>query len=225
MNNLAEQKKYTYKDYIKWRGEIRYELIGGVAYAMASPSPAHQRISMELSRQLSNFLRGKTCKVFHAPLDVRLNADSFDDIVVQPDILVVCDKSKIDSRSVKGAPDFIIEILSPYNTRHDTVRKARLYRMAGVREYWIIDPNAKTVLAYILENGRYTVGDYGDGDVVPVHTLNGCEINLSEVFYDTAEPETDESEPAIKQKIIEAMKKSGISEEQIEKIIEMSNNY
>jgi len=136
-------------------------------------------------------LRGKTFEVYYAPFDVRLNAYSFDDIVIQPDILVVCDKSKLDGKSVKGAPDLIIEILSPRNTRHDTVTKARLYRKAGVREYWIVDPNAKTVQICILENGKYVIHDYNDDDIIPVYTLKGCEINLSEVFYDTVEIDDD----------------------------------
>ena len=184
MNSLAEEKGYTYEDYITWDDDIRYELIDGVAYAMASPSQNHQEISMEFSIQLGNFLKGKPCKVFHAPFDVRLNADSYDDTVVQPDILVVCDKSKLDGRSVLGAPDFIAEILSHRNTKHDTDLKFRRYQAAGVKEYWIVDPIRETVAVYILKNGRYGVGSLykADDAVIPVHTLVGCEINLSELL-------------------------------------------
>ena len=228
MGNLAEQIGYTYKDYITWTGKIRYEIIDGVAYAMASPSQEHQEISGELHGRLWQFLRGKTCKVFHAPFDVRLNFNSFDNIVVQPDLLVVCDKSKLNGSSVKGAPDLIIEILSPSNTRHDTDLKFKLYQRAGVREYWIVDPKYYTVQVYILKNGKYGVGSaYTDDTVIPVHVLEGCEINLADVFYDTLESEFDENEAreeSVKRKIIDAMKNYGISDEQIEKIIDEADN-
>jgi len=185
MSNLAEEKKFTYQDYIKWGDDIRYELIDGAAYAMAAPSQAHQETSRELLTQLAVYLKGKSCKVFHAPFDVRLNYDTYDDIVVQPDILVVCDESKLDGQSVTGAPDFIIEILSPKNTRYDTEVKFRKYRQAGVKEYWIADPIARNVDVYILRGGVYGQGTvYRDGDVIPVHTLPGCRIDLSDIFYD-----------------------------------------
>ena len=224
MSNLAEEIKYTYKDYKKWDSKIRYEIIDGVPYAMASPSREHQRISREVLTQFSVFLKGKACEVFHAPFDVRLNADSFDNIVVQPDILIICDKSKLDSRSVKGAPDMVIEILSNSNTRHDTVVKFRLYQRACVREYWIVDPYAKIIQVYILENGKYGVGSvYRDDDIIPVSVLEGCQINLADVFYDTIESEND-SELITMQKIIEAMKKNGINDSQAEKIINSIDN-
>ena len=227
--NLAEEiKRYTYKDYVKWDTKIRYELINGIPYAMASPSIAHERISRKLFRQLDNFLIGKTCEVFDAPLDVRLNYDSFDDIVVQPDIFVVCDESKLNGKHVKGAPDFIIEILSPSNTLHDTRIKFIQYQKAGVKEYWIVDSLAKTVQVYILKEGKYGKGIvYRDDDIVPVHTLKGCEINLADVFYDTFEPEDDEddSELIAKQRIIEAFKKVGVNDEQIEKALKELDDY
>ena len=188
--NVAENRRYNYADYITWDDKERYELIDGIAYGMASPSQAHQEASGETFRQLSNFLRGKPCKVYHAPFDVRLNADSFDDIVVQPDLLVVCDKSKLDGKSVVGVPDMIIEILSSSNARnkrHDKVTKFRLYQKSGVREYWIIDPENKTAEVYILENGKYIANLYSDEDNVPVHVLDGCEINLTDVFADLIE--------------------------------------
>ena len=236
MGNLAEQRTekrdrtergYTYADYLTWKGNIRYEIIDGTAYAMAAPSRLHQKVSVELLRQLANFLRGKSCEVYSAPFAVRLGIDSFDDTVVEPDLLVVCDESKHDGKSVKGAPDLIIEILSPFNTKHDTVTKARWYRKAGVREYWIVDPATKTVQVCILANGRYLISDYGDGDIISVHVLDGCEINLSEVFYDTIEATETENENdeqlELRNKIIQALKMSGVdmSDEQIEKAVKI----
>ena len=233
MSNLAEQKRYTYADYAAWKGDIRYEIIDGTAYALAAPSSVHQKISKKIFRQLDHFLIGKTCEVYYAPLAVRLNADDFDDTVVEPDLLVVCDESKIDIRGIKGAPDLIIEILSPFNAKHDTVRKFRQYQKAGVKEYWIVDPIRKTVEVYVLEksNGRYGVGSvYRDDDIVPVHILDGCEVNLADVFYDIIETETETEEEnnesetlEIRNKMIQALKASGVdmSEEQIENAIKI----
>ena len=221
MSNLAEEKRYSYADYVMWKGDTRYEIIDGIPYAMASPSQGHQRIVKKLVRQLDDFLRGKSCEVFHAPLDVRLNADSFDDVVVQPDVFVVCDESKRNGKSINGAPDLIIEILSPYNVRHDTFVKFKQYQKAAVREYWIVDPIRRTVEVYILKNGKYGIGRvYRDDDIVPVFTLESCKINLSEIFYDSIETEED-SESDIRKNMIQALKAAGVnmSEEQIEKAI------
>ena len=186
MQAARDEKFYTYDDYCTWDDDERWEIIDGAAYAM-SPSPlrSHQSISGRLYTQLSNFLRGKTCEVFAAPFDVRLCADGDDGTVVQPDILVVCDQSKFDpdGRGVVGAPDLIIEILSPSTARHDLVTKFRLYQREGVREYWTVDPDRKTVAAHVLVNDWYVTRSYDDQDSsVPVQTLEGCTINLTDVF-------------------------------------------
>ena len=184
MEALKKEKNYyTYADYLTWDDDARYELIDGVPYLM-SPAPGrrHQGISSEIHRQLANFLKGKSCKVYSAPFDVRLNADEADDTVVQPDILVVCDKSKLDERGCKGAPDMVIEILSPSTIRHDKVKKLQLYQKTGVREYWIVTPDQKTIDVYTLEEGKYFAAVYSDTDVAPVHVLEGCEITLQDVF-------------------------------------------
>ena len=215
--NLAEDRGYTYADYALWDDGIRYELIDGIAYAMASPSESHQRISRKLLVQLDNFLRGKTCEVFHAPFDVRLNFDTFDDTVVQPDLLVVCDKSKLDGKGVRGVPDFIIEILSPTNTQHDTRRKYNQYQAARVREYWIVNPVRRNVEVYILKNKKYVGRIYSDDDIIPVHALKGCQINLTDVFYDIES--IDNIELEIRQKVVDAFREVGISDEQIEKAV------
>ena len=119
-----------------------------------------------------------------APFDVRLNADSYDNTVVQPDLLVVCDRSKLDGKNCIGAPDMIIEVLSPSTERRDRITKLQLYRKSGVREYWIVCPEKKTVDTYILEDKKYYFDVYSENDIVPVHILEGCEIDLADVFFE-----------------------------------------
>ncbi|MCL2046769.1 MAG: Uma2 family endonuclease [Oscillospiraceae bacterium] len=175
--------KLSYSDYYSWDDGKRWELIDGIPYAMApGPSQEHQSISMGISNQLYNFLKGKTYKVFSAPFDVRLNHDSEDDTVVQPDIIVVCDETKLDGKSCNGAPDMVVEILSPTSERNDRVVKFHLYLRYGVNEYWIVDPVEKTVQTHILENGRYIINVYTETDEIQVHTLEGLTIKLAEVF-------------------------------------------
>ena len=188
---LPEEKqtcRYTYADYCTWGDDERWELIEGVPYAMSpAPNRRHQEISRELSYQFTAFLKGKPCEVFAAPFDVRLNAEKGDNTVVQPDLLVVCDKSKLDDNGCKGAPDLIIEILSPSTSSRDKLLKFNKYLLAGIREYWIVDPVDKIVSVNTLENGKYIVNVYGDADCVPVGVLSGCLINMREVFYDPME--------------------------------------
>lgn len=184
-----EKEHYTYADYLEWDTNERYELINGEAVMMAGASEEHQGISMELSRQLANFLVGKPCNVYAAPFDVRLFEKDDEkpwnvDTIVQPDILVICDHKKIDKHGIKGAPDFVIEILSPSTSSYDCLVKLNLYMQAGVREYWIVDPGEKTVQVFLLDDESvYRVsGSYGQNDSVKVSVLNGCVINLSTVF-------------------------------------------
>jgi len=184
-----EDKWFTYADYESWDdldsngNPIRYELIDGIAYLMSAPSTEHQSISSELHRQLANFLKGKSCRVFAAPYDVCLNSlGDEDDTVVQPDLLVVCDESKIDKKRCNGAPDMVIEILSPSTSKRDLFIKLERYRNAGVREYWIVDPDTQAVNVHILENGRYAINQYEGNETIAVTVLDGCVITLSDVF-------------------------------------------
>ena len=180
-----EYDRYTYSDYYSWDDGKRWELIDGVPYAM-SPAPMrkHQDVSGALFVQLALFLKNKPCKVYNAPFDVRMNPDEDDDTVCQPDIVVVCDSSKLDDKGCRGVPDLVIEILSPSSVRMDRVIKLEKYRQVGVREYWIVDPELRSVEACILDGNRYYLTVYIDE--APVFVLPGCVIDLKEVF-----PETD----------------------------------
>ena len=184
MEAIQRKERYTYADYESWGEDSpRCELIDGVIYLMSAPTRAHQWIIGALHASLYAFLRGKACEVYMAPFDVRLNYDTTDDTVVQPDVLVVCDTSKLENgKNLLGAPDFIIEVLSPTNTKHDTVKKLNKYEKAGVREYWIVDPEDKIVVAHRLVDKVYATTTYVEGDTVPVMVLEGFTINLSEVF-------------------------------------------
>jgi len=181
---LETAAKYTYADYAKLDDDKRYEVIDGVVYLMSpGATERHQDINGELFLQFGSFLKGKPCKVFHPPFDVCLNAAGDDDkTVVQPDIIIVCDKSKLDGKRCNGAPDLIVEILSRSNRSHDICLKFDKYLQAGVREYWIVDPEEKVVLVNILKNGEYVAKSYNENHNISVHVLDGCIINLKEVF-------------------------------------------
>jgi Uma2 family endonuclease len=132
--------------------------------------------------QFRSFLEGKPCEVYYAPFDVRLNADTLDNTVVQPDLLIVCDHSILNDAGCAGSPDMVVEILSPSTSSYDKITKFNTYLEAGIREYWIIDPETKTLAANILKDGKYITHPYTNEDTAPVHVLEGCTIDLSEVF-------------------------------------------
>lgn len=185
---LPQERIYTYADLLDWDDGIRYELYNGRPLALSAPSNVHQEISMELASQIHGYLRGKRCKIYAAPLDVRLFEQEGDrpadvDTVVQPDLMVVCDESKVDARGIHGAPDLVIEILSPSTWRHDCLIKYSLYQKAGVREYWIVDAEKQVVLVHTLEDGQYHAPRvYTAGDSVPAEVLEGCTVELAAVF-------------------------------------------
>lgn len=191
MGPLAEKHvvRYTYSDYLTWNDDQRWELIDGVAYNMTpAPSRLHQQIALELSRQVANYLLDKPCQVFAAPFDVRLpeGDESADETytVVQPDISVVCDSHKLDDAGCIGAPDLIVEIISPPSSRRDHKEKFVCYERAGVKEYWLADPVSKTVMVFKLGfDNRYGRPDvYADEEKVSVGVLPGLEIDLQLVF-------------------------------------------
>ncbi|MBF9221521.1 Uma2 family endonuclease [Hymenobacter ruricola] len=189
LSQLDANQTYSYADYLTWRFDEFVELIKGkLMRPMAGPSRLHQNCSSNLLAQILPFLRGEPCRVYHAPFDVRLttggsNGDQEILTVVQPDICVVCDAAKLDDRGCVGAPDWIIEILSPGNISRDTRTKFDLYEESGVREYWIVTPGLKTVAVYLLENERYQlVDEYFTPGFIPVHTLPGLALEWAEVF-------------------------------------------
>ena len=188
MAQPAEKARYTFADALTWNENERIEIINGEALMMAPPSRVHQEISGEIFRQLANYLEGKKCRVYAAPFAVRLferdvEAPEDVDTMVEPDLSVVCDSDKLDKYGCKGAPDVVIEILSPSTQRHDRLVKLGLYQRAGVREYWIVDPVSKSVQIFVLENGHYAAKDFGSAEEkVRVNVLEDCEINLSQVF-------------------------------------------
>ena len=154
--------RHTYGEYRRWPEEARYELIDGVAYAMApAPSRRHQEVLLELARQVANALEGHPCRPFIAPFDVRLpragEADAEIDTVVQPDLSVVCDPAKLDDLGCRGAPDWIVEVLSPTTASHDHILKRAVYERAGVREYWLVHPVDRIVTVYRLDGARFGV--------------------------------------------------------------------
>ena len=185
---LPQESRYTLADALAWEEPDRIELIDGYPVMMAPPTRAHQEAVTALVGQLYDYLKGKKCKVYAAPFAVRLFEEAGDrpedvDTLVEPDISVVCDPSKLDDIGCKGAPDLVIEILSPSTTRHDRFTKFNLYQRAGVREYWIVDLAEKSVQVFVLEDGRYTAKDFGAaGDTVWVNVLDDCTIDLSQVF-------------------------------------------
>ncbi len=152
---------HTYADYTAWPEDVRYELVDGIAYAMApAPTRIHQQLVGELFRQVANALKNNPCQTFVAPFDVRLpHADEADeqiDTVVQPDVLVVCNPAKLDERGVRGAPDWVAEVLSPGSAKHDQTVKLAVYERAGVAEYWLLHPTDRLVTVYRLgEDGQY----------------------------------------------------------------------
>ena len=183
-----EAPHYTYADYLKFSYDEMVEIIKGKIFKMSpAPSSKHQVISRNLCGLLFNHLRCKKCQCFDAPFDVILPVKGKDcmqsDRIVQPDIIVVCDPSKIREKGCFGAPDWIIEILSPHTTKKDIQDKFDLYEESGVQEYWIIEPKNNTVEVFVLENDKYKrVKAYVQDDVIACHTINDLEIDLKEVF-------------------------------------------
>ncbi len=188
---LDQERQYTYADYLTWLDDKRRELINGFVKLMSpGASKMHQDISINLEHVFYDYLKNKTCRIYHAPFDVRLpiknsKADNEIKTVLQPDIFIVCDLAKLDEKGCLGAPDMVIEIVSPFSAKKDTKDKYNIYEQAGVKEYWLVYPHAQTVHVFVLsESGQYIqAGIYAQDDVVPVHIFKGdLKIDLSDVF-------------------------------------------
>jgi Uma2 family endonuclease len=186
----AADYNYSYADYVRWTIEERIELIKGKILPLSAPNTKHQSISRNLFIAICNYLKQKNCKAFSAPFDVRLpkkNLDKSDVIttVVQPDICVVCDMDKLDDKGCIGAPDLVIEILSPGNSRKEVKLKYAIYEEAGVKEYWMVFPDTQTIITYIqnLNTLQFeSSGIYVDGDLLYSKAIAGLAIDVTEVF-------------------------------------------
>ena len=175
-----QPESLTLEQYEALPEDLRVEVFDGVVYDMASPSQEHQTISMELSTVLNTYIRGKkgSCRVFHAPFDVKLSEQPL--TIVQPDLMIVCDKDKLDGKRCNGAQDFIIEIVSPGNPADDYIRKLYYYKNAGVREYWIVDPRRKNVTINFFEGNMLNV-QYSFDSVIKVNIYDDLYINFSDI--------------------------------------------
>ncbi|SHN30604.1 Endonuclease, Uma2 family (restriction endonuclease fold) [Cyclobacterium lianum] len=187
---FTEYGRYSYADYLTWQMDKMVELIQGKVFKpAAAPGRKHQEVSLKISSQLYFLLKNRTCKVFEAPFDVRLpvhskkNEDIF--TVVQPDICVVCDRSKLDEAGCIGAPDLIVEILSPGNNRKEIHTKFSVYEESGVREYWVIHPSEQTLLVYTLRQGKYVPSRlFTVGDIVSSECIAGFHLDVKDLFED-----------------------------------------
>jgi len=176
----AYKRLYTVEDYHSWDERFRSELYEGTLIVMEVPTRRHQGVLGEMFALLHAFLKGKPCKVYIAPFSVRLSKN--EESIFEPDIVVVCDKSILTERGCIGTPDFIVEILSPSTARMDKKLKYNKFQEAGVREYWIVDPERNLLEANVLTGDKYVMTVYDESETAPVSILEGCKINLADVF-------------------------------------------
>lgn len=188
ISQLDPNGTYTYADYLKWQFDESVELIKGKLHRMSpAPKRKHADASVNLEYALLQYFDGKPCKVYDAPFDVRLpvqNRKKPDQIytVIQPDLFVVCDLSKLDEDGCLGAPDWIIEIISPRTAKNDFNEKYNLYEEAGVREYWIVQPKEKAVNVYTLEDGNYALVDIYESGDIPSRIFPDLTISHERIF-------------------------------------------
>ena len=176
---------YTYAEYLLWKFEERVELLKGKLFKMSAPSINHPRVSRKLSTKIDNYLEGKRCEVFSAPFDVVLkNPNGEDNTVLQPDLCVVCDPEKLaDGKRCYGAPDWVLEIVSPSNVEKELSKKMHIYEEAGVAEYWVLRPEEKELDIFVLQdNGYIGLKPRFAGEVVSPQKFPDLQINLSEIF-------------------------------------------
>ncbi|MEM0576353.1 Uma2 family endonuclease [Flavobacterium polysaccharolyticum] len=185
-SDLDLTKTYTYSDYLLWQFSERVELIRGFICKMSpAPSRKHQTISQNLNWKIYSFFENRPCSVFVAPFDVRLPIKSSkkDTTVVQPDLCIICDENKLDDKGCNGAPDLIVEILSPNNSKHDVDTKFNLYQESGVKEYWMVEPEERFVLVYTLQNEEYIgLKPFSEGQIIKSPLFSEMQITVNEVF-------------------------------------------
>ncbi len=187
--------EFSYRDYLAWPENERWQLLDGVAYAMAPPSIAHQTVVFELAGQLHARLKHSPCRAFTGPVGVRLSraneSDDVIDTVFEPDLVVVCDAAKLDARGIRGAPDLIIEVLSPSTSSFDLVDKRQRYDIAGVRELWLIDPIGGVLTLYRQEGSRFAAAEIrrAEGDIA-LTALPDISLNLDFMAALRAQPES-----------------------------------
>lgn len=178
---LAQLRPHTEADYYNLPEDIRAELIDGEIYYQAAPSRIHQEILMFLSKKIANYIDSGhgPCKVYPAPFAVKLQESR--KTIVEPDISVICDRSKLTDRGCTGAPDWIIEIVSPANSSHDYIRKLNLYTDAGVREYWIVNPRNQSIYVYLLEESQFGTQAYTFRDKIQANIYKDLWIDFQEL--------------------------------------------
>ena len=176
---LAHANLYTEEDYYNLPENVRAELINGQIYYISAPSRIHQEILMFLSKTIANYIDSKKgpCKVYPAPFAVKLFSED-DRNVVEPDISVICDPNKLTDRGCTGAPDWIVEIVSPSNSSHDYIRKLNLYADAGIREYWIVNPIKESIFVYHLEETKFEAAAYTFQDKIKVNIYDDLWIDF-----------------------------------------------
>jgi Uma2 family endonuclease len=184
---IPQSKKYSYEEFLRITKDIeRVEYIDGEVYYLAAPSPEHQAISYNIERKLGNYFEGKECRVYHAPLDVLLeDEDSGEKKNVQPDIMVICDKSKFTDTNYRGIPTIIIEITSPSTASRDNLTKLNLYQRFQVPEYWIVSPKNRTVSVYCYEkeiNAYLEPTIFAKDDIVNSSFFNDLSMELKDIF-------------------------------------------
>ena len=179
---LPQKQFYTAEDYWNLPEDVRAELIDGQIYYQAAPSRIHQTISGELYTVINNYIKSQkgTCRVFAAPFAVSLFSGNEKNIV-EPDISIICDRNKLTDKGCSGAPDWIIEIVSPGNPGHDFIYKLNLYSKFEVREYWIVDPRSQTVLVYQLEQKDFCVKTYTFQDKIKVNIYDNFWIDFQDL--------------------------------------------
>jgi len=182
-------QKYSYADYLTWSAEERIELINGEIWDMSpAPTTKHQKISLLITLEIGSFLKGKPCDLFAAPFDVRFVKDKKQQdqdifITLQPDLSVICDKSKIDEKGCLGSPDLIVEILSPSTGYKDETQKLTIYEEYGVREYWIVNPDRKTIQIFLHNGKDFDKPDYyRNNETIKSSVLKGFQIALKDIF-------------------------------------------